>query len=224
MTIRHFTIHAIFGFALLALAACSPSHPNDFAQANWITNAEQAMTAAKQQGKPLLIAFMGSDWSVASQAAQKEVLDTVAFKDYADSNLVLLKIDFTRKGLSPELQKAYAEMAKGLQVDRIPVYFLADPAHGVGPFQRLNSMGNSGPQELINQIAATLAEYRNQLAAQMALPQGQPPGTPMAQPGTPRPAGVSGFPSPDELLRKPAAPAPNPAAASGTAPLQVQLK
>lgn len=226
MKFRSLLIRSVLWLGVMALAACSPTHPNDPAQANWLTNTEQAMAAARQQGRPLFVAFFGSDWSVASQEAQKEVFDTRAFKDYADANLVLLKIDITRKGLSPELEKTYTELAKGLQVDRLPVFYLADPANGVGPFQRLNAVGNGGPMELLNQITTVLTEYHSQLASQKA--QAQAAGAPMGQPSAaPRASGVSGFPSPDQLLKQsqgsPSAP-PSPAPAASTDPIQIQLK
>lgn len=215
-------LQMILGLGVCLFTACTPGRPSDPAQANWLTNADQAVALARQQNKPLFIAFLAPGWSSASGDSQKSVLDTQAFKDYADANLVLLKIDFSQKGLSPEMEKAYSEMAKGLQVDHFPVFFLSDPANNVGPFQRLNTVGPAGPTEFVGQITGLLAEYRNQLAALKAA--GQVPGAPGPRPtSAPSQAGVkSGFPSPDELLRK--AQDPQAAPPAGTNAPLIQLK
>jgi hypothetical protein len=213
-----------------ALAACGPGKPTDPAQANWLTNPEQAMALSRQQGRPMFIAFFGSDWSVASQDALKNVFDTQAFKDFADGNLVLLKLDFPRKGMSPALEKSYGDLAKGLQVDHFPVFYLADPANGVGPFQRLPSTGNGGPLDFVGQLSSVLAEYRAQLATQRAkILQAQT--TTVGSPPPASQAGVkSGFPSPDELLHQsqsqPAPPNPgaNPAPAGNTSAPMIHLQ
>jgi hypothetical protein len=197
MKFRHHAKLIGFGFGALALAACTPPRPNDPAEVTWQTDAEKAVALSRQVGKPLLIGFFGSDWSAASQAAQKEVLDTVAFKDFSDANLVLLKVDFPRKGTTPANEKAYDELALGLHVDHLPVFFLADPANGQGPFRRLDS-GPAGPTEFVNNIETALSEYRNSLAARPA----QTPAPMAAPPKLPQASGAGGFPSSQDLANR----------------------
>jgi len=183
-----------------------------------MTDASKAIETARQEDRPLFIAFLGSDWSTASQSANKEILNTRAFKDFADANLVLLKIDFSRKGLTPEETQGYASMAKQLQVDHFPLFLLADPAHGTGAFSRINTYGGGGVSEFVDQIMGIMAEYRQVLAAQLAKQaQGQPAAA-APPPALPQASGLSGFPSPEQMLHQP--PTAGPVGPAPTGPSQ----
>ncbi|HVU37621.1 MAG TPA: thioredoxin family protein [Opitutales bacterium] len=194
--------HSLLVLAAATLAACVPPKATDVAKVEWMTDGDKAINAARQQGKPLFIAFVGSDWSTASKDVEKDIFNTRAFKDFADANLVLLKVEFSRQ-LSPQQQTAYTELARGMQVDRFPVFFLADPTNNQPVFQRFNGYGSGGPGEFISQLAASLAQYRAARAAYQAQAQSQMAGQAAAPPPTMAPsAGSSGLPSPEELLQQ----------------------
>lgn len=62
----------------------------------WLLNYSQAIEVAKEDDKPILIVFTGSDWCKNCIALEKEVFQDAAFLEYADNNLILLRVDFPR--------------------------------------------------------------------------------------------------------------------------------
>lgn len=163
----------IASLAALTLVSCAPPRPNDYAVADWLTNPNDAVAAAMQKGRPMFVVFLSTDWSVASQGAVKDVLDTRAFKEFADDNLVLLKVDFNRKGLAPEMAKNYAELAKALNVDHFPVFMMLDPYHGAGKFTQISTYGFGGPGEFVTQVSGILDTWRQIVATKTTQAQAQ---------------------------------------------------
>ncbi|MCA1810320.1 MAG: thioredoxin family protein [Lentisphaerae bacterium] len=72
------------------------------AQASWLTNFEQAQKQAKEQDRPILVNFSGSDWCGWCIRLDKEVLSQTEFKNYAKDNLVLFVADFPQQKKLPE--------------------------------------------------------------------------------------------------------------------------
>ena len=80
-------------FVLTAiLIGCSKKGTSD--NLNWETNLETALQKAKTENKAVLVNFTGSDWCVWCQKLSAEVFSKSEFEDYADDNLILVKIDF----------------------------------------------------------------------------------------------------------------------------------
>ncbi len=68
----------------------------------WLTDFEQARKQAKEQERPILVNFSGSDWCGWCIRLDKEVLEKAEFKAYAKENLVLFVADFPRQTKLPE--------------------------------------------------------------------------------------------------------------------------
>jgi thioredoxin-related protein len=83
------------------------------APGGWLTNFEQAEKIAKEKHQPILLNFSGSDWCLPCIKMKKEIYEADAFKQYADSNLVLVNADFPRKknALSKEQVKLNEALA-----------------------------------------------------------------------------------------------------------------
>ncbi|MCF6351243.1 MAG: thioredoxin family protein [Flavobacteriaceae bacterium] len=64
---------------------------------NWITDFEQAKVIAKQENKPILIFFTGSDWCGLCKMLEKDLFATKEFKETAKNNLILYKADFPQR-------------------------------------------------------------------------------------------------------------------------------
>lgn len=62
----------------------------------WLQNIEEAKAKAKEENKPILMSFAGSDWCRPCIMLTKEVFEDEQFKAYAQENLVLLLLDFPR--------------------------------------------------------------------------------------------------------------------------------
>jgi len=76
------------------LVGCSKSSAND--NLNWEENLETALQKAKTENKAVLVNFTGSDWCVWCQKLSAEVFSQSEFEDYADDNLILVRLDFPR--------------------------------------------------------------------------------------------------------------------------------
>jgi thioredoxin-related protein len=62
----------------------------------WETDFEFAKQKAHQEHKYILLNFSGSDWCGPCIRMKKEIFESVEFKNYSDSNLVLINADFPR--------------------------------------------------------------------------------------------------------------------------------
>jgi protein disulfide-isomerase len=77
--------------AALALCASFVAHAE-----TWTEDYNGALAQAKASHKLILVDFTGSDWCPWCVKTDKEIFATQAFKDYADKNLILVKLDFLR--------------------------------------------------------------------------------------------------------------------------------
>ena len=96
-------IKKLFLFNLVAMSA-SLALAGD-----WLTDYDKALTQAKAEHRQLLMDFTGSDWCGWCMKLDKEVFTLSEFKEYADKNLVLLKVDFPRGKTLPDAEKTQNE-------------------------------------------------------------------------------------------------------------------
>jgi len=74
---------------------------------NWKTNLEQAVAQAKKENKAVLVNFTGSDWCIWCKRLNSEVFSQKEFEEYADKNLVLVKLDFPKDIQQTNATKLY---------------------------------------------------------------------------------------------------------------------
>jgi thioredoxin-related protein len=82
--------------------------------ANWSTDFEAATVTAKEKHQLILLNFSGSDWCGPCIRLKREIFADDIFKNFADSNLVLVNADFPRNKkneLSKELTKQNEKLA-----------------------------------------------------------------------------------------------------------------
>ena len=92
---------------------------------NWLTDPVEAQQLATEQGLPILMDFTGSDWCKWCVRLDQEVFSQQAFVDYANENLVLVKLDFPRRKLQPQAEKQRNEQyAKQYRVRGFPTIML----------------------------------------------------------------------------------------------------
>lgn len=94
----------------------------------WLTDFEAAKATAKQQNKPIVAAFVGSDWCGYSIRQQKEVFDRPAFAKWAAEKAVLLKVDFPLQPLPAAQHEANRELKHLYGVRGYPTVLLLDSA------------------------------------------------------------------------------------------------
>ena len=97
-------------FLLISIAASavflysSINQKNSFKDTNlsvessaiWMTQFSEARAMAKNEGKPILMDFTGSNWCGWCVKLKKEVFTKPPFLGFANDNLILMTIDFPR--------------------------------------------------------------------------------------------------------------------------------
>jgi thioredoxin-related protein len=94
----------------------------------WLTNMDEALAAAKKDGRPILIDFTGSDWCVWCVRLDSEVFDTDRFRTEAPKRFVLVKLDFPRHSsiLTPEEKAHNQQWSKKFGINGFPTILLLD--------------------------------------------------------------------------------------------------
>ena len=110
---------------MLMLTGCSKSGTSD--SLNWKTDLNQALATAKQENKVVLINFTGSDWCQWCKRLSSEVFSKKEFENFADKNLVLVKVDFPRNIEQSNATKYYnQQLANMYGVKGFPTIILLD--------------------------------------------------------------------------------------------------
>lgn len=67
-----------------------------FAQ-DWHQDFDEALIQSKEDDKPLILVFSGSDWCAPCIKLDRSIWTSALFKNYAAENYILYKADFPRK-------------------------------------------------------------------------------------------------------------------------------
>ena len=94
---------------------------------DWLTNYEAAMEKAREQQKPVLTVFTGSDWCPHCRTLEDQVLHTQTFRNWAEGRLVLLMIDLPKQGISAEERAARSRVCIKYGVRTFPSAVLIGP-------------------------------------------------------------------------------------------------
>lgn len=112
---------------LLAVVGMGCQREEPAAKLDWSTDLPGALAKAKTEHKVVLLDFSGSDWCEPCRQLSRNILETVKFKGYADTNLVLVEVDFPRNKEQPEaLKQANADLQTRFQVQGYPTLVLLD--------------------------------------------------------------------------------------------------
>ena len=116
----------IFLTAVLLTAVvigCSKGGSND--NLSWEENLETALQKAKAENKAVLVNFTGSDWCQWCIKLSDEVFSKSEFEDYAENNLILVRLDFPRSiEQSAETKKYNNQLAQRYGVQGFPTVLL----------------------------------------------------------------------------------------------------
>lgn len=95
--------------------------------ADWLTDFPKAQAQAKAEKKLLLLDFTGSDWCPPCKALAKNVFAKPEFAAYAQTNLVLVEVDFPNsKPQSAELKKANEALQEKFKIESYPTVIVLD--------------------------------------------------------------------------------------------------
>lgn len=123
------------------------------ADAQWLTDFSAAKKKAKDENKPILMLFTGSDWCPYCIKWEKEAFSKPEFQDYAKTNLVLLFVDFPDKKPLPKAQaRANDALQTRFKIEEYPTVVMLD-SNG----KKLGSFNyeEGGPKVLLGKIQAT---------------------------------------------------------------------
>ncbi|MGA3283111.1 MAG: thioredoxin fold domain-containing protein [Verrucomicrobiota bacterium] len=96
---------------------------------SWGADLPTALNQARSENKMVLLDFTGSDWCPWCIKFDDDVLSTGKFAGYAQSKLVLVKLDFPRhKEQDAALKQANQEIKKRFGVDGFPTFVLLNSA------------------------------------------------------------------------------------------------
>lgn len=134
------------------LVGCSKSSAND--NLNWEENLETALQKAKTENKAVLVNFTGSDWCVWCQKLSAEVFSQSEFEDYANDNLILVRLDFPRNIEQSAETKLYNnQLAQRYGVQGFPTVLLFNPQ---GKMVLQTGYQPGGPVSYINHLKSYL--------------------------------------------------------------------
>lgn len=144
--------HAIIGMALIGLAAgCSESGSDVPDKLVWTTDLPQALTKAKAEQKHVFMDFTGSDWCPACMAVHKKVFATDEFAAFAQTNLVLVQVDFPHnKPQTDELKKANQALQEKFNIQGYPTLILLDDAGK--KLGQMDGYDGENPQQFIETL------------------------------------------------------------------------
>lgn len=92
--------------SLLKQAGYQPKEPAS-KSSGWLESLEDAQADAKENKLPIFALFTESDGGMMCKKLESEILSSQEFKDFAEKNLVLFKVDFPRTvKLDPAQKKA----------------------------------------------------------------------------------------------------------------------
>jgi thioredoxin-related protein len=117
----------------------------------WTVHYADAMTKAQTDNKAVLLNFTGSDWCPWCQKMKQEILDTGAFRQYADDNLELVTLDFPNAvPQPPSIKTQNKQLQKKYKVDGFPTFILLS-SDGRVLWKQVGYLAG-GPQAFIGEI------------------------------------------------------------------------
>jgi protein disulfide-isomerase len=113
---------------ILCLGAVIAAQPALSCDVSDDTNFPRAVALARTTKRPLLLAFIGTDWSISSLKLDREVFDQADFADNSKYNFVLCKLHFYQtQERSPETVRQNEELATKYNVQEFPTVVVLSP-------------------------------------------------------------------------------------------------
>ncbi len=124
----------------------------------WTENLDQAEIKAQQNQKYIFVNFSGSDWCHWCITMEKEILNTVEFKEFAKDNLILVSIDFPkRKKQDKALKQRNDALAKEYGIRGFPSVAIIDPA---GELVTITGYRRGGAKNYIKHLEQIIADSK----------------------------------------------------------------
>ena len=116
------------GFCLFCLGAVVSIQPVLSCDVSDDTNFPRSAALARNTNRLLLLAFIGTDWSISSLKLDREVFDQAEFADNSNYNFLLCKLHFYQtRELFPETFRQNEELATKYKVEEFPTVVVLSP-------------------------------------------------------------------------------------------------
>ena len=115
--ITHLAAFALVSSALVSTALATTLE-------GWSTDLEKAFKDAKEQNKPVLVEFTGSDWCPPCKMMRKKVFSQKEFVTAASEDFILVELDFPRG--DKEVKAKNDPYAKKYEIKGFPTVILFD--------------------------------------------------------------------------------------------------
>lgn len=110
-----------FHGALIVLLSLGSARISSACDAVQDMNFLKAIALSKKLNRPLLLAFLGTDWSISSLKLDREVFDQPAFADNSKYNFLLCKLHFYQtQEQTPELLLQNQRLAEKYHIAEYP--------------------------------------------------------------------------------------------------------
>jgi protein disulfide-isomerase len=127
----------------------------------WTENFDAALAQAKESGKYVLVDFSGSDWCGWCKKLDKEVFSKKEFKDYAETNLVCVLIDFPRQTpQSSKQREANQALMEKYAVQGFPTILLFSPQ---GELAATTGYESGGAEAYIKHLQGLIDRHKTKL-------------------------------------------------------------
>jgi thioredoxin-related protein len=111
----------------------------------WHSDLMKAHEASEKSKKPIFAFFTGSDWCGWCHKLQREVFAKPEFVQWANSNVVLLELDFPRfKQLPTRLAQQNQSLQQQFRVEGYPTVWLFTTAKGQNNAFNITPLGSLG--------------------------------------------------------------------------------
>jgi thioredoxin-related protein len=116
------------GFCLFCLGAVVSIQPVLSCDVSDDTNFPRSAALATNTNRLLLLAFIGTDWSISSLKLDREVFDQAEFADNSNYNFLLCKLHFYQtQEQYPETIRQNEELATKYNVEEFPTVVVLSP-------------------------------------------------------------------------------------------------
>ena len=142
----------LFLLSFIFIWGCGQKETSD--DLNWTTDLGKAIKTAEAEHKAVLVNFTGSDWCRWCFKLSDEVFSKDEFKEWADKNLILVKVDFPEHKEQTNETKMYnRSLAQKFGVEGFPTIIIINDK---GKIVAKTGYREGGPIAYINHIKSFL--------------------------------------------------------------------
>jgi thioredoxin-related protein len=128
-------------------------------QLNWLTDFEKAKVIAKNEHKPILMLFTGSDWCPPCKAMHNDLFPNKEFVELS-KQVVLVMVDFPRrKPMSAEQRRKNGELQRKFHRGGVPTFVAVDADENI--LGKISGYRYGAPQRNIDFVKKMIQKIKS---------------------------------------------------------------